>query len=89
MTTVASDEFPEKVFIVGQREGDYVDYSLRFQNYEKYGVHLGVVAKEAGERFGGRGGGHPPAAGLRIPAGKEKEFREWIKEKLGGLLRSS
>ncbi len=89
VATVASDEFPGKVFVIGQREGDYVDYSLRFQGYEKHGVHLGEVAREAGEKFGGRGGGHPPAAGLRIPVEKEEEFREWIKERLRGLLRSS
>ncbi len=86
VSTIVSDEFPDRIFIIGQREGDFIEYSLRFQNYEKYSVHLGKLAEEAGEIFGGRGGGHPPAAGLKIRREKEKEFKEWVKKKLRSFL---
>ena len=82
LSTILSDRFPDKVFIVGQRSNGYVEYSLRCQNYEKRGVHLGEIAREAAKLFGGRGGGHPPAAGLKIPVEKEEEFRRWVREVL-------
>ena len=86
VSTILSDEFPDNVFILGQKEGNYIEYSLRFRKNEDYDVHLGEITKEAGKLFGGRGGGHPPAAGLRIPVEKEKEFREWINKRLRSSL---
>ena len=86
VSTILSDEFPDNVFILGQKEGNYIEYSLRFRKNEDYNIHLGEIAKEAGDRFQGRGGGHPPAAGLRIPVEREKEFREWISKRLRSSL---
>ncbi len=82
LATVLSDGDPDKIWIIGQEENGMINYSLRCQNATKLGIHLGEIAKEAAREFGGRGGGHPPAAGLRIPKEKEPEFREWIKRKI-------
>ncbi len=88
VSTVASLRNPEKVIIVGQEEDGYINYSLRHGNYEKTGVHLGEIAREAARSFGGIGGGHPPAAGLKIPKENAEAFENWVREKLHSLFES-
>ncbi|NPA86570.1 MAG: DHH family phosphoesterase [Candidatus Diapherotrites archaeon] len=79
-------DHPEVAFIIGQHDDGTVSYSMRMNAAGEKGVHLGEIAREAGKLFGGSGGGHPPAAGLRIPKEKEPEFREWVLKKLASLL---
>jgi nanoRNase/pAp phosphatase (c-di-AMP/oligoRNAs hydrolase) len=47
---------------------------------------LNKLAEYAGEKVGGSGGGHPEAAGCRIPMGTENAFlesaNEWLKKEL-------
>ncbi len=54
-------------------DGQHIKASLRCQNWEKR-TDVGELARELAERLGGTGGGHPPAAGMRIPIDKEEEF---------------
>jgi single-stranded-DNA-specific exonuclease len=53
------------------------------------GLNLGMVMKEAAERFGGTGGGHNIAAGAQIPLGKEDEFLSFadsiVSKAMGGV----
>ncbi len=62
-------EFRDWIIVVlGQEEDGTIKGSLRCQDWERRGVHLGKIASEIAESLGGRGGGHPMAAGMRIPA---------------------
>ncbi len=87
VSTILASRFPEKVVVIGQKEGNVINYSLRFSSAERYGVHMGNIAKEAASLFGGKGGGHPPAAGLKVPAEKEEAFRNWIIRRIKELIR--
>ncbi|MCX8169542.1 MAG: DHH family phosphoesterase, partial [Candidatus Methanomethyliaceae archaeon] len=44
------------------------------------GINLGLLIKDAAEKFGGIGGGHNIAAGAQIPLGKEEEFLMYLNE---------
>jgi RecJ-like exonuclease len=59
---------------------NHLDITMRSRDYS---VPLNRLAEEAGEALGGSGGGHPQAAGARIPFNK---FKSFLKE-LNKLLR--
>ncbi len=46
----------------------------------KKGINLGLLIKEAAEKFGGIGGGHNVAAGAQIPMGKEEDFLRYLND---------
>lgn len=60
---------------------DHLDITMRSRDYS---VQLNQLAEEAGESVGGSGGGHPQAAGARIPISK---FKDFLKE-LNSLLKN-
>jgi single-stranded-DNA-specific exonuclease len=49
----------------------YVDITMRTRDYS---LRLNTLADRAAERVGGSGGGHPSAAGAKIPKGAFKKF---------------
>ncbi len=53
---------------------NHIDITMRSRDYS---VPLNHLAEEAGEAVGGSGGGHPQAAGVRIPL---KKFNNFLKE---------
>jgi single-stranded-DNA-specific exonuclease len=61
------------------RRSDYLDISMRSRDYS---VPLNHLAEEAGEAVGGSGGGHPQAAGTRIPLDKFKDFLKELNKML-------
>ena len=85
LSTIISDRYPETIYVICQQKGEDLDCSLRFQEAIRYGVHLGEVAREAARLFGGSGGGHPPAAAVRIPLEHRDVFLRWIRERLESL----
>ncbi|NPA86508.1 MAG: hypothetical protein GXO00_00675 [Candidatus Diapherotrites archaeon] len=67
VSTVYSKRNPDTLVAVGVKEGPLYNFSLRFQRAEEAGVHLGRFASSFSSLWGTKGGGHAPAAGLRIP----------------------
>ena len=64
-----------KPVIALARKNKFIDISARAdEKMVKEGVNLGEAIKKAAELVGGVGGGHPIAAGGKIPADREKEF---------------
>ena len=51
------------------------------------GLNLSVIMREASERVGGYGGGHPIAAGATLPEGTENEFLTLVNTMVGGQLK--
>ena len=49
----------------------YIDITMRTRDY---GLKLNVLAEQAAETVGGSGGGHPHAAGAKIPKNTFKDF---------------
>jgi len=68
-------EFRDWVVAVMGRDQKSQDYkvSIRCQDWEKR-VNVGELARKVAEKLGGAGGGHPAAAGMRIPGSKKEEF---------------
>ena len=64
--------YPDKPFIAISVKEDKAKVSAR--GNEKIKVNLAEVMQKAGEKVGGRGGGHRVAAGAVIPADKVEEF---------------
>jgi RecJ-like exonuclease len=66
------------------RRKNIVDVTIRRRDAS---LELNRLAEYAGERVGGSGGGHPEAAGCRIPMGAENAFleaaNEWLKKNAG------
>ncbi len=62
------------VVVLGRDKHGNVKGSLRCQHWEKRGRHMGKLASKLAAQLGGVGGGHPMAAGMRLPptAGKEE-----------------
>ncbi|HID09057.1 TPA: hypothetical protein EYP13_02410, partial [Candidatus Micrarchaeota archaeon] len=75
--------FRDWIIVVIGKDPDSDGYkaSIRCQNWEKRG-HMGELARKICERIGGKGGGHPPAAGLRIPRGKKEALVEALQSLL-------
>jgi RecJ-like exonuclease len=65
------------------RRKNIVDVTIRRRGVN---IALNRLAEYAGEKVGGSGGGHPEAAGCRIPMGTENAFleaaNEWLKKEL-------
>ena len=74
VATVASKRNPDVLFAVGILEDGIYNFSLRYQQARERKVHLGVFASNLGRRWGTNGGGHAPAAGLRVPEDRLDEF---------------
>ncbi|NPA76266.1 MAG: DHH family phosphoesterase [Candidatus Diapherotrites archaeon] len=53
------------------------------------GVDLSVAMRRAAERVGGEAGGHKPAAGARIPRGREEEFVQMLDRLIATQLSST
>ncbi len=67
----------KKPVIALAKKDNFIDISGRATDVMvKEGVNLGEAIKKAAESVGGIGGGHPVAAGGKIPADREKEFLE-------------
>ncbi|ADB58194.1 single-stranded-DNA-specific exonuclease RecJ [Archaeoglobus profundus] len=64
--------YPDKPFIAVSVKGERAKVSARGNDSLK--VNLAEVMQKAGEKVGGRGGGHRVAAGAIIPADKVEEF---------------
>ncbi|MBC7130724.1 DHH family phosphoesterase [Candidatus Bathyarchaeota archaeon] len=62
------------VGIAGETRGKMIDMSIRTCN-EK--IDLNKILRRITPKLGGSGGGHPQAAGARIP---EEKFNEFVKE---------
>jgi RecJ-like exonuclease len=67
------------VGVSGEYRKDVVDMSLR--THEKY-VDLNKILRRITPKFGGSGGGHPAAAGARIPKDKFVDFIEELNRAL-------
>lgn len=62
---------------------EMIDISARAdEKMVKEGLNLGEAIKKAAESVGGIGGGHPIAAGGKIPKEKEEEFLELLDKEL-------
>lgn len=64
--------------VYGRR--DHLDITMRTRDYS---IPLNHLAEEAGEAVGGSGGGHPQAAGARIPLNKFNVFLKELNKLLG------
>lgn len=56
---------------------NHLDITMRARDYS---LQLNILAAEASQPLGGAGGGHPHAAGARIPINKFEEFLERLNE---------
>lgn len=61
------------------RESGYVDITIRTRDYS---LKLNDIADDVAEKLGGSGGGHPHAAGAKIPDDKFKLFLEMMDKKV-------
>ncbi len=70
------------IAVIGHDRSDSVyKISLRCQNWQER-EDMGKIASEIARELGGAGGGHPPAAGMRIPEEKLKAFEELLQSRL-------
>jgi len=70
------------VGVAGERRRGIIDMSLRTCDVN---IDLNKILRHIAPKLGGSGGGHPSAAGARVP---EEKFDEFIRE-LNGALTSS
>ncbi|MDN5358255.1 MAG: single-stranded-DNA-specific exonuclease [Candidatus Diapherotrites archaeon] len=68
------------VIVLGMDRNGTLKGSFRCQEWEKRGIHLGELAKRIAVTLGGEGGGHPMAAGMRIPNGNLNSVLSVINE---------
>jgi RecJ-like exonuclease len=68
--------------VAGERRRGIIDMSLRTCDVN---IDLNKILRHIAPKLGGSGGGHPSAAGARVP---EEKFDEFIRE-LNGALTSS
>lgn len=68
------------VGIAGERRNDEINMSLRALNKK---IDLNKILRKIAPELGGSGGGHPLAAGARIPEKKFDKFLKAINEELG------
>ncbi len=64
--------YPDKPFVAVSVKGEKAKVSAR--GNDSINVNLAEIMQKAGEKVGGRGGGHRVAAGAIIPADKVEEF---------------
>jgi len=76
-------EFRDWVIAVIGKDPDAEGYkiSIRCQGWEKR-TDIGKLAGELAEKLGGAGGGHPAAAGMRIPKDKKDAFVDLLHSSL-------
>lgn len=77
VTTLISFRHPERILIGYRDQTDGIHLSGRHQAKR---VHLGEIFRELCTELGGRGGGHAPAAGGRVPKGNWDEFKRRVVE---------
>ena len=80
---------PEKPTISYARVGDEYKISGRGTDYlvKRKGVDLALALKTAAESLGGRGGGHPPAAGASVPAEGLDDLISSVDQLVGAQLK--
>ncbi len=67
------------VGIAGETRGEVVDVSLRTRSDK---INLNKILRKIAVKMGGSGGGHPKAAGARIPKVSFKEFLKRLNEEI-------
>lgn len=72
-TTILSFQHRHRLFVGYRHQVDGTSLNLRYQDAN---VHLGELIGELAPKFGGRGGGHAPAAGGWIAKGQFEAFQE-------------
>lgn len=70
------------VGIAGERRKGSIDMSLRTCRRD---IDLNGILRSIAPRLGGGGGGHPSAAGARIPEGRFRDFLEGLNAALAGI----
>ncbi len=70
------------VAVIGKDHEGTMRGSLRCRNFEERGLHMGKLADSVASALGGRGGGHPVAAGMRFPAERREEFVKLLQSRL-------
>jgi single-stranded DNA-specific DHH superfamily exonuclease len=80
---------PEKPTLSYARVGDEYKISGRGTDYlvKRRGVDLAAALKTAAELLGGRGGGHPPAAGASVPVDRLGELLTAVDGLVGAQLK--
>ena len=63
--------YPEKTLLIYNKNARWCKIAGRSKNYE-----MGKLFREIATEVGGKGGGHPVAAGAKIPVGKLAIFRK-------------
>jgi len=87
MTSLPNVEKPLIAYANVQAEG-LAKFSSRTTDIGVHkGVNLGEVMRAAGERFGGKGGGHNIAAGGQVPLDRVNDFVKLANELVGKQLR--
>ena len=67
--------------VVAIAYNENIDISARAtQEMVESGINLGEAMKKAAEKAGGRGGGHPIAAGATVPKDREEDFLKALDE---------
>jgi RecJ-like exonuclease len=74
------------VGVAGEERKGMIDMSLRAASGE---VDLNVILRRITTKLGGSGGGHPNAAGARIPKDRFEEFLEELNRSLAGVKNRS
>jgi single-stranded DNA-specific DHH superfamily exonuclease len=80
----------EKKIVVVMRDADEKDkIALAPRSHRDIPVHVGEMISKVCAQLGGRGGGHPHAAGGAIPSKRRKEFIRLIAEYIEERLKES
>ena len=74
------------VGVAARTQDDWVEISLRTR---KDSIDLNTIVRSLAERFGGSGGGHPRAAGAKIPAASFTQFVEALSGSIRGSAKQS
>jgi len=77
VATVLAQKHPDQLFVVLNEEADRIKISFR---QTKALIDCSWLAQTAAEQFGGRGGGHPEAAGAAISPKHLDAFKEKVLE---------
>ncbi|MEO9319400.1 MAG: DHH family phosphoesterase [Nitrososphaera sp.] len=68
---------------VSSDDPEYFKFSCRKGGSNAPRVNLGLIMRHCAARAGGTGGGHPAAAGCRIPSNSVAEFSKLVRESIG------
>jgi single-stranded DNA-specific DHH superfamily exonuclease len=73
--------FTDKIIVVYQKDG--VNFAISIREGKKLKIDLDVLAKESiRDIIGANGGGHPSAAGARVPLGQINKFMDNLRLKM-------